>query len=80
MERATIKIKGMSGDHAVAGVRSALAAINGVTDVDVSIGRAQATGRYDPQMVRPSQFRTALRVMGFEAGMITLREEARPAE
>lgn len=45
MERATIKIKGMSGDRATAGVRSALAAINGVTDVEVSIGRANQVFR-----------------------------------
>lgn len=76
MERATIKIKGMSSDRAAAGVRSALAAINGVTHVEVSIGRARATVRYDPQKVRPTQFRTAIRVMGFEAGMIAVQEEA----
>lgn len=64
----------MNCDRA-AGVRSALAAINGVTNVEVSVECARATVSFEPQKVRPSQFRTAIRVMGCEAGTIALQEE-----
>lgn len=70
MDTITIQIIGMAGNGCTAKVRSALTAIRGVGSVEVSREAGVATVRYDPERVRPEQFKTAVRVMGFEAKLL----------
>jgi len=60
---ATVKIKGMSCQHCVASTKKALESIEGVTDVNVSLekGEASFTGKVDQATVEQ-----AIKKIGFE--------------
>jgi copper chaperone len=48
-------------------VKRALQQIEGVENVDVSLGEAQARVEYDPTRVNESQLRSAIEDAGFDA-------------
>jgi copper chaperone len=62
----SINIKGMSCQHCVRSVENALAAVAGVSQVEVSLEKAQA--RYLGSGVDREQVRAAIRQIGFEPG------------
>src|SRR5262245_61784689 len=65
LSRMLISIHGMSSARCVSSVASALGLIGGVSSVEVSLpGRAEV--EFDPAKADPAQFRTAVRVVGFE--------------
>jgi copper chaperone len=63
MRHVTLKISGMSCDHCVRAVRSALADIPGVTVDQVSVG--SATLRFDPATAKADQIVGAISESGY---------------
>jgi copper chaperone len=66
METVTLKIDGMTCGGCVNSVRKVIAALNGVSSVDVSLEHAQATVSYDPKKSKVADLKTAVRDAGFE--------------
>jgi copper chaperone len=65
----TVPVKGMSCNHCVASVTKALSAVPGVTNVSVSLDKAQAT--YEEQTPVDAQLiREAIKRIGFEPGQV----------
>jgi copper chaperone len=62
----SINIKGMSCQHCVRSVENALAAVAGVSHIEVSLEKAQV--RYLSSGVDREQVRAAIRQIGFEPG------------
>jgi len=63
----TIKVKGMSCQHCVASVTKALSAINGISDVAVSLEKGEAT--FNENSPVPDQtIKDAITKIGFEVG------------
>jgi copper chaperone CopZ len=67
METTRIKVGGMTCSGCVASVTRALRAIEGVDNVDVSLGDGQANVRYDPARVNEAKLRSAIEDAGFDA-------------
>ena len=65
MERLRLEIDGMSCDHCVRAVTTALRALPGVLVEEVAIGRA--TVDYDPARTTPEQVMEAVADEGYEA-------------
>ena len=65
MERLRLEIDGMSCDHCVRAVTTALRALPGVLVEEVAIGRA--TVDYDPARTAPEQVMEAVADEGYEA-------------
>ena len=65
MERLRLEIDGMSCDHCVRAVSTALRALPGVAVEEVAIGRA--TVDYDPARTTPEQVMEAVADEGYEA-------------
>jgi copper chaperone len=65
----TIAIKGMSCMHCVQSVTKALSAVDGVTAVNVSLDKGQATFE-ESKPVDPQAVKEAVNRIGFEAGEI----------
>ena len=65
MEQATIAITGMSCGHCVAGVKRALAGVDGVEVQEVKVG--SATVAYDPRAVAPERIAQAIEDEGYGA-------------
>ena len=66
METVTLKISGMTCGGCVNSVRKVIAALNGISAVDVSLERAQATVSFDPAQSKPADIKNAIRDAGFE--------------
>lgn len=62
----SINIKGMSCQHCVGSVENALAAVAGVSQIEVSLKKGQV--RYLGSNVDREQVREAIRQIGFEPG------------
>ncbi len=56
----------MSCQGCVKNVTSVLQALPGVSEVNVSLEEAKAEIAYDPQLVRPTQFKAAIEGAGFD--------------
>jgi copper chaperone len=67
MQTTQIKVQGMTCGGCVASVKRALQQIDGVENVEVSLGDAQARVQYDPARVNESQLRSAIEDAGFDA-------------
>lgn len=65
MEQTTITIGGMSCGHCVAGVKRALAGLDGVEVREVTVG--SATVAYDPQTVTAREITGAVEAEGYTA-------------
>jgi copper chaperone len=66
METVIIKVNGMTCGGCVNSVRKVISAIDGVSNVDVSLDRAQAAITYDTARTKPVDFKSAIRDAGFE--------------
>ena len=66
METVTLKIGGMTCGGCVNSVRKVITALSGVSSVDVSLERAQATISFDPAQSKPADFKSAIQDAGFE--------------
>jgi copper chaperone len=67
MQTARIQVQGMTCGGCVASVKRALQQIDGVENVEVSLGEAQARVDYDPARVNEVQLRSAIEDAGFDA-------------
>jgi len=67
METKTINVKGMSCEHCVRAVNSALGALNGVADIDVSLKEGTVTFSHDPSLAPLELIKNAITEEGFEA-------------
>ncbi len=80
-ETAWLVIEGMNSDARAASVQSALMLIGGVVNVSISRNDGVAVVRFDAGMIRPEQFRAAVRAVGCLVDLIALPgdpERARP--
>jgi copper chaperone len=65
MSHTTLKIDGMSCEHCVKAVKTALEALDGVTVESVSVGAA--TVAYDPAVATPEKLAQAVNGAGYGA-------------
>jgi len=72
LETAWLVIEGMTSEARAASVQSALTLVGGVADVSVSRNDGVAIVRFDPGMIRPEQFRAAVRAVGCLVDLIAL--------
>ena len=66
MKRLVVGVAGMSCQGCVKNVTGVLRALPGVTEVTVSLEEATAAIAYDPQLVKPTQFKAAIEGAGFD--------------
>ena len=66
----TLHIEGMSCSHCLNTVNKALAAVPGITDLSVRIGRADL--RYDPNTTDPVRIAQVVNAAGYRASPSTL--------
>ena len=66
MEKKTLSIKGMSCQMCVKHVTKALAALDGVTEVQVSLESNSADVTFDPAVVTMTDFKSAVAEAGYE--------------
>ena len=74
MQVVQMQISGLDSGAASTGVRSALECIHGVEEVRMVPNEPYVTVIYDAYSVRPSQFETAVRVMGCEVERLSTRD------
>jgi copper chaperone CopZ len=70
-----IPVEGMSCVSCAAAIKNRLRSINGVGDVEVSLGERHARVRFDPSRVSPDRLAAAINDLGYRAGVPV---EARP--
>jgi copper chaperone len=66
MEKKTLKVRGMSCEHCVKAVNSALAAMNGVSDIVVSLKNGEASFCHDPELAPVELIKAAITNEGYE--------------
>jgi copper chaperone len=66
METIVLNIKGMTCMGCVKSVKTVLEPIAGVSGVDVSLEKNQATISFDPAKASATQFKNAIHEAGFE--------------
>jgi len=66
METITINIKGMTCMGCVRSVKNVLEPIAGVSGVDISLDKGQATITFDPSKANLAQFQSAIQDAGYE--------------
>ena len=64
-----IPVEGMSCAACAARVKKAVAAVSGVSEVEVSLVERRARVRFDPARVSPSQLVAAISGLGYRAGV-----------
>jgi Cu+-exporting ATPase len=67
MQKQTIQVAGMSCNHCVQAVTKAVSALDGVSDVQVSLDSATATVTFNEDAVTLNAIKTAIIAEGFEA-------------
>jgi copper chaperone len=67
MENAVIRVGGMSCQGCAASVTQVLKALDGVSQVSVSLEKAQAEVQFDPARVNVAALREAVQDAGYEA-------------
>lgn len=68
MKVVQIPVEGMSCAACVARVKKTLAAIGGVSDVEVSLVERRARVRFDPSRLSADQLVAAIKGLGYQAG------------
>lgn len=70
-----IPVEGMSCVSCAATIKRRLGSMNGVGDVEVSLGERHARVRFDPSLLSPDRLTAAINDLGYRAGVPV---EARP--
>lgn len=65
--RAVVLVHGMTSARCASSVTSALQCIAGVDEVNVSLETGEASICFNPRKASSTQFRTAVRAVGFDA-------------
>lgn len=73
METKVLQVRGMSCDHCVHAVRSALQSLAGVQDVQVDLQKGEVTVTFDRAKVGESDFRRAIDDAGYELAGVSSR-------
>jgi copper chaperone CopZ len=68
MEKVTLNIPSLYGDHHVLAVRDILGKISGVEDVYASSAFKQVAVTFDPAKTKPADFESALAAEGYAVG------------
>jgi copper chaperone len=66
MNHLVINVAGMHCQGCVKNVTGVLRALPGVSEVNVSLEKAQAEIDYDPQHIEPARFKEAIEGAGFD--------------
>lgn len=66
METVKLNVKGMTCSGCVRSVTRVLEQIKGVSGVEVSLDRGEATVRYDPASAERAKFKAAIEGAGYE--------------
>jgi copper chaperone len=65
MQTERLKVTGMTCSGCTSSVGHALKAVNGVSDVKVSLGTGEATVQFDEQLTSPEQLKLAVQRAGY---------------
>jgi copper chaperone CopZ len=76
MEKVTLNVPGLYGDHHVLAIRDILGKISGVEDVYASSAFKQVAVTFDPAKAQPADFEGALAAEGYAVGEEALPEAA----
>ncbi|MBC7698604.1 MAG: heavy-metal-associated domain-containing protein [Bacteroidia bacterium] len=68
MQTEQLKVTGMTCGGCTSRVTSALKAVNGVSDVAVSLSDSQATVQYDEKLTSPEQLKSVVLEAGYGVG------------
>lgn len=68
MEKLTLSIPTLFGDHHTTAVRQILEGMSGVAEVHVSAAFGQVSLKYDPDQAKPEAIQSALGEQGYEPG------------
>lgn len=71
MKQIVIPIEGMSCGSCANRIKKTLAAIDGVSGIDVSVADKRAVTFYDPSKLAPTRLTAAIDGLGFKAGAPT---------
>lgn len=66
MENVTLNVTGMTCGHCVKAVEGSVCAVNGVTEVAVSLADGQVTVVYDAAQVSVAQIKETIEEQGFD--------------
>lgn len=69
MDKVTLKIGGMTCMGCVSSVTRVLQSVKGVSEVDVSLDKAQAQVSYDPGIAKREDLCAAVEGAGFDASL-----------
>lgn len=69
MESITMKVGGMTCMGCVSSVTRVLQAVDGVSKVDVSLDKAQASVEFDPRRASKDALRAAIEDAGYDAAL-----------
>lgn len=70
-ERIDLPIRGMSCASCAANIQKNLALLEGVEKANVNFATSRATVLFDPQFVKPQEFISLIRKIGYEVGTVT---------
>jgi Cu+-exporting ATPase len=70
-ERIDLPIRGMSCASCAANIQKNLAFLQGVEKANVNFATSRATVLFDPQLVKPQEFISTIRKIGYEVGTVT---------
>jgi len=70
-ERIDLPIRGMSCASCAANIQKKLADLEGVDKANVNFTTSRATVLFDPQLVKPQEFISTIRKIGYEVGTVT---------
>jgi Cu+-exporting ATPase len=70
-ERVDLPIRGMSCASCAANIQKNLAFLPGVDKANVNFATSRATVLFNPQLVKPRQFISTIRKIGYEVGTVT---------
>jgi len=65
MQTELLKVSGMTCGGCSSKITSALKAVSGVDDVNVSLSAGEATVRYDERLTSPNQLKSAVKGAGY---------------
>ena len=68
MKEVVIPVEGMACGSCAARIKKVLAAIDGVGETDVSVGKKTVVTHYDPRKLSPERLAAAINGLGFKAG------------
>ena len=69
MQTEHLKVTGMTCGACISNVTSALKAIAGVGDVNVSLAAGEATVQYDERLTSPDRMKSAVQGAGYDVDM-----------